>query len=628
VSRVIGIDLGTTNSCVAVMDGDQTAVIANAEGSRTTPSVVGFAEGNERLIGQIAKRQALTNPENSIYAVKRLMGRKFDDPDVQRVVKTTAYQIVGADNGDAHVSARERAYSPPEISAMVLAKMRQTAEDYLGESATEAVITVPAYFDDSQRQATKDAGRIAGLDVLRIINEPTAAALAYGQNSEVAERIVVYDLGGGTFDVSILELSGGIFRVRSTSGDTFLGGEDFDHAIVNHLIDTFARENDGLDLHGDRMALQRIKEAAEKAKQELSSALETEINLPFIAADDGGPRHLQLTMTRKDLEELVEPFVQRTLEPCQQALDDVGWQASDIEVVVLVGGQTRMPRVQEVVTDFFGREAHRGVNPDEVVAIGAAIQGGVLTGEVQEVLLLDVTPLSLGVETAGGVSTKLIDRNATIPTRATEIFSTAVDNQDFVNVHVLQGEREMADDNKSLAYFQLVGIPPAPRGVPRIEVSFDLDANGILIVSAKDLGTGKEQSVDVVPTSGLSEHEIERIVHEAEESAEADKDRAELASARNKAESLLYTSERALSEFGEVLGPSEREALEEDLAECKRVVESGTLVEVREALENLELSAQRIGEIIYQRAEEAAAGAAEGEDGAPSPDDPADAGEG
>jgi molecular chaperone DnaK len=619
--RVIGIDLGTTNSCVAVMDGDQTVVIANSEGSRTTPSVVGFADGDERLIGQIAKRQALTNAENTVYAVKRLMGRKFEDADVQRLALTSPYEIVAADNGDAHVKVRGRAYSPPEVSAMILAKMRQTAEDFLGEAVTEAVVTVPAYFDDAQRQATKDAGRIAGLDVLRIINEPTAAALAYGQATETAERVAVYDLGGGTFDVSILEMEGGIFRVRSTSGDTFLGGEDFDNAVVGYLIEEFGSQHPGLDLRGDKMALQRLKEAAEKAKQELSSVLETEINLPFIAADASGPKHLQLGLTRAKLEALVEPFVQRSLEPCGRALTDAKLSAKDIDVVLLVGGQTRMPRIRTLVAEFFGAEPHRGVNPDEVVAVGAAIQGGVLTGEVQEVLLLDVTPLSLGVETAGGVFTKLTERNTTIPCRATEIFSTAVDNQDFVNVHVLQGEREMAADNKSLAYFQLVGIPPAPRGVPRIEVAFDIDANGVLTVSAVDLGTGRVQSVNVIPTSGLTETDIERIVEEAQESAEADKTRRELADARNQAESLLYTSERALSEFGEVLSPAERDNLEQDLADCRRVIGEGDLEEVREVLARLEGSAQRIGEIIYEKA-----GISDGEDEAAAADGDAEKG--
>ncbi len=597
--RVIGIDLGTTNSCVAVLDGDQAIVIANAEGSRTTPSIVAFADGGERLIGQVAKRQAVTNPENTIYAVKRLMGRKFDDPNIERLLLTTPYQITRSSNGDSCVQVRGKQYSPPEISAMVLTKMRETVDDYLGEKVTECVITVPAYFDDAQRQATKDAGRIAGMDVLRIINEPTAAALSYGHAAEAAERIVVYDLGGGTFDISILELADGIFRVRSTNGDTFLGGEDFDNSIVEHLIAKFAEENGGQDLRGDKMALQRLREAAEKAKHELSSSMETEINLPFIAADGGGPKHLELSMTRRELERMVDPLIERTLEPCRQALTDVGLTVDDIDVVILVGGQTRMPRVQDVVSKFFGRDAHRGVNPDEVVAVGAAIQGGVLTGDVEEVLLLDVTPLSLGVETAGGVFTRLIERNTTVPTRATEIFSTAVDNQDFVNVHVLQGEREMAVDNKSLAYFQLVGIPPAPRGVPRIEVAFDIDANGILMVSAKDLGTNKEQSVNVVPTSGLSEHDIERIIDEATQSAATDKERRELANARNRGASLLYTSERALAEFGAILPDAEREILEQDIADCKIALEHGTASEITEVVERLEMSAQRIGELIY-----------------------------
>jgi molecular chaperone DnaK len=581
------------------MEGDSAVVIANREGARTTPSVVAMTEGGERLVGQIAKRQAVTNPENTIYAVKRLIGRKLSDQEVQRHKGTCPYTIVAADNGDAWVRVRGRDHSPSEISAAVLTKMKQTAEDHLGEEVTEAVITVPAYFDDSQRQATKDAGRIAGLDVLRIINEPTAAALAYGAQNERDECIAVFDLGGGTFDISLLDLRQGVFEVRATNGDTFLGGEDFDQRVVNHLAEGFLAEHK-IDLRKDKMALQRLREAAEKAKHELSSSLETDVNLPFITADAGGPKHLNLQIKRSKLESLCSDLIQRTIAPCEIALKDAGMKPSQVDTIILVGGMTRMPAVQAKVADFFGKKASKEVNPDEVVAVGAALQGGVLKGTVQEVLLLDVTPLSLGVETAGGVFTALIPKNTTIPTRKAETFSTAIDNQPFVNVHVLQGERPLAADNKSLANFQLLGIPPAPRGVPQIQVGFELDANGILNVSAKDLGTGKEQTVKVMPTSGLTEADIERILAEADQQRGDDQARKELAEMRNNAETLIYTTERALEEYGTMLADEEREQIQSDLAFCKENSESATQLDMlRDAIRRLEASSHKIAEVMY-----------------------------
>jgi molecular chaperone DnaK len=587
------------------MEGDKAVVIPNTEGSRTTASMVAFSESGERLVGHIAKRQAITNPENTIFAVKRLMGRKLHDEEVQRINETCPYKLIESENGDVWLEVRGKGYSPPEISALIVDYMKKVAEDYLGEEVTEAVITVPAYFDDSQRQATKVAGEIAGLKVRRIINEPTAASLAYGLGNKGEETIAVYDLGGGTFDISILELSAGTFQVRSTNGNTHLGGEDFDQALIHHLAEEFKKQHD-VDLLSDRMALQRLKEAAEKAKCELSVAMETEVNLPFITADASGPKHLIQTVTRRDLEELTDGLVEKTLVPCEQALQDAGLSVSAIDEVILVGGQTRMPLVAKKVEDFFGRKPHKGVNPDEVVAVGAAIQGSVLEGGIEDVLLLDVTPLSLGVETAGGVFTRIVPRNTPIPTRKSEVFSTAVDNQPLVNVHVLQGEREMADDNKSLAHFQLLGIPPAPRGVPQIEVTFSIDANGMVDVSALDQATGKSQSVRVVPTSGLTEEDIERIQKEAEDYADEDRQRRKLAQLRNNAETLVYTTEKALEEYAGVLSEKDKIELEEDLNWCRAQLEDDNAGEeiLKEALERLEGSAHRIYEAMYDEAAE------------------------
>ncbi len=600
MAKVLGIDLGTTNSVMAVIEGGEPTVLENSEGSRLTPSVVAITKSGERLVGQVAKRQAVTNPENTVFSIKRLMGRKYDDPEVQRTIKTVPYKITRASNGDVRVVLGGREYSPPEISAMILQKMKVDAEAKLGERITQAVITVPAYFNDAQRQATKDAGTIAGLEVLRIINEPTAASLAYGLDKKRDEIIAVYDLGGGTFDISILQLGEGVFEVKATNGDTHLGGDDFDQRIIDWLADEF-RKDQGIDLRKDRMALQRLKEAAERAKVELSSSLQTEINLPFITADASGPKHLVMTLTRAKLEQLVGDLIERTRGPVMKALEDAGVKASDVNEVVLVGGQTRMPAVIELVRKIFGKEPHKGVNPDEVVAIGAAIQGGVLKGEVKDVLLLDVTPLSLGVETLGGVMTKLIPRNTTIPVRKTEIFSTAEDNQSAVEIHVLQGERELARDNKSLGRFRLEGIPPAPRGVPQIEVTFDIDANGILHVTARDKASGREQKITITSTSGLSQEEVERMVREAELHAQEDRQRREEIEMRNRADSLAYQAERTLQDVGDKISASLRSEVEERVKAVRDALASNDLTRVRSAADELERTMQRIGQEAYSQ---------------------------
>jgi molecular chaperone DnaK len=611
MGKAVGIDLGTTNSVVAVVQGGEPVVIPNQEGSRTTPSVVAITEKGERLVGQIAKRQSITNPENTIFSIKRLMGRKFNTPQVEHARKRLPYRIVQAPNGDAHVEIRGKQYSPPEISAMILQKLKQAAEDYLGETVTEAVITVPAYFDDSQRQATKDAGRIAGLNVLRIINEPTAAALAYGMDKKKEEKIGVYDLGGGTFDISILEIGEGVIEVKSTNGNTYLGGDDFDLRIMDWMVEEFKKDQ-GIDLKSDRMALQRLKEAAEKAKVELSTATETEINLPFVTADATGPKHLLMKLTKSKFEQLVDDLIEGTTGPCKNALADANLSPANIDEVLLVGGQTRTPKVQQTVQKYFGKEPNRSVNPDEVVAVGAAIQAAVLKGDVKEVLLLDVTPLSLGIETLGGIFTKIIERNTTIPTKKSQIFSTATDNQPAVSIKVCQGEREMAADNKLLGNFELIGIPPAPRGIPQVEVTFDIDANGILHVSAKDLGTGKEQSIRITASSGLNEEEIKKMMRDAESHSDEDKRKKQLAEAKNEADTLVYTVEKSLKDYGDKLNETEKKEIEEALEKCRKAKDtSNEASEIKSATEELMNKSHKLAEHLYKGggAEQAGAGA-------------------